>query len=132
MVSGDGGRTWVQRVPRAPIFDLVPSPQAPAQLVAATAAGLLGSRDAGGTWKHIGRNVGLLAWPSAGRLYLVSGEGEVLLSNDGGRHWRSVGAINGQPAAFMARTPLELYAARHDGAIVQSHDGGRTWRTLNS
>jgi hypothetical protein len=132
MVSGDGGKTWVERSPGTPVLDLAPDPGRPDRLVATTGAGLLTSNDAGITWRRIDRAIGLLAWPIRNRLYLVAANGDVLLSTDAGREWRRVGALGGEPAAFLAHTSRHLYAALHDGRIVRSRDGGRSWRTLSA
>jgi hypothetical protein len=127
LVSVDGGATWADRSPQAAILDLAPNPTSPNRLVATTAAGLLASGDTGRTWTRVGSPIGLLGWPSSDRLYLVSADGTVLMSRNAGRAWRRVGVVGGQPAAFLAHRPRELFAALHDGRIVQSRDGGRTW-----
>jgi photosystem II stability/assembly factor-like uncharacterized protein len=134
LVSRDGGRTWVERNLRAALLDLVPDPTAARRLVAATGVGLLASTDAGRTWKRVGDKIGLLAWPSTGRLYLATATGDVLLSTSGfgPGAWRRVGGLGGQPSAFFARTARDLFAALHDGTIVQSRDGGRSWRAATS
>jgi hypothetical protein len=103
MVSGDGGMTWEQRPPPAPMFDLAIDPTDSRHVVAATDAGLFDSPNAGEDWKPLSRElVGLLAWPAGGSLYLVDGNGQVQVSEDGGREWSATGTIGGQPAAFMA------------------------------
>jgi len=130
MVSRDGGMTWTERTANAQVLDLAPDPSAPDRVIATTAAGLLLSADAGASWLRVGRTVGLLGWPVANRLYLVGAAGDVLLSPDGGQSWRDVGTIGGPPAAFLAQTPRNLYAAMHDGRILGSRDGGRTWRAI--
>ena len=132
MVSRDGGKTWTQRKPSARVFDLVPNPKSPDRLLAATEAGLLASPDAGATWIKVGSALGLLGWPAQKRLYLVTADGDVLRSTTSGRTWSRVGGIGGQPAAFLAQTPRELYAAIHGGGIVRSRDGGRSWRGVTS
>jgi hypothetical protein len=129
LVSNDGGRTWAERSLRAPLLDLAPDPTAPRRLVAATGDGLLVSADAGTTWKRIGDEIGLIAWPSTERLYLATAKGDVLLSTSAGSAWRRVGGLGGQPSAFFARTARDLFAALHNGQIVRSHDAGRSWRT---
>jgi hypothetical protein len=130
LVSGDRGKTWTQRNLEAPLLDLAPDPTVPKRLVAATGAGLLASADAGTTWKRLGGEIGLLAWPSPDRLYLAAGNGDVLLSTNRGRAWRQIGALGAQPAAFLASTPREAFAALHDGRIMRSRDGGRSWNAL--
>jgi photosystem II stability/assembly factor-like uncharacterized protein len=114
------------------VIDLAPNPTNPTHVVASTGQGLLVSRDSGARWSPLGEGLGLLAWPRPNALYLVTGAGDVLLSSDGGRRWTRVGQIGGQPAALMAATEQELYAAVHQGGIVRSRDGGRTWKALTS
>jgi hypothetical protein len=132
MVSRDGGNTWTGHEPTAPVLDFVPDPTAPDRLLAATEAGLFASSDAGATWNKIGPAVGLLGWPSRNRLYLVTGEGDVLVSTNRGRAWTRVGEIGGQPAAFLAQTSRDLYAAIHGGAVVRSRDGGQSWEPVTT
>lgn len=131
MVSTNGGRSWTQHRPPA-LIDLAPDPVNPTRVVASTERGLLFSRDAGVSWRPLGEGAGLLAWPAPNVLYLVTGTGEVMRSDDRGRRWVRSGAIDGQPAAFLATTGRELYAAVHRGGIVRSRDGGRTWEELTS
>lgn len=132
MVSRDRGKTWAERHPNGRVLDLVPDPTFPDRIVATTEAGLLGSSDGGSSWNKVGSAVGLLGWPARNRLYLVTADGDVLVSTDAGRDWTRVGAIGGQPAAFLAQTPSELYAAVHGGSIVRSRDGGRSWHPVTT
>ncbi len=131
MVSTNSGRSWTERRP-PPVIDLAPNPANPTHVIASTERGLLVSRDSGERWSPLGDGVGLLAWPAPDALYLVDGVGDVLRSSDRGRRWTRVGQIGGQPAALIATTEQELYAAVHQGGIVRSRDGGRTWETVTS
>ena len=129
MVSSDGGRSWQQRTPPAGIFSLAVAPTSADGLVASTERGLFMSNNAGKTLRPLelrDQRAGLLAWPAKEQLYLVDGQGQVQLSSDGGRRWRPVGSIGGQPAAFLA-TGGDLYAALADGSVKRSPDGGRSW-----
>ena len=128
MVSRDGGRSWMQQQPPASLLDFVVDPGNPDHVVATSERGLHKSTDAGRTWRQLGDEVGLLAWPSGKRLYLVDGTGAVYASNGEARRWRNVGAIGGQPAALLAGSETELYVALHDGTIKRSTDGGAHWR----
>lgn len=127
LVSGDMGRIWRSASRPAPLLDLAVDPTNGSRLVAAGEGGLYASADEGRTWRRLGRAVGLLAWPTFQRLYLVDAEGSVQRSADRGKRWTRVGSVGGQPAAFLAQTEQELYVALHDGTIKQSRDGGRTW-----
>jgi hypothetical protein len=127
LVSGDKGRTWREANRPAPLLDLAVDPTDSKHAVAAGEGGLYESTDEGRSWKRLAQRIGLLAWPSPERLYLVDGDGAVRRSADEGKRWRNVGNVGGQPAAFLAQTEEELYVALHDGTIKQSRNGGRTW-----
>lgn len=132
LVSRDGGRTWSQRPIPGPLIDLAVHPQRPSQVVATTERGLIASRDEGRSWRTLGDGVGLLAWPSEGRLLLVDGAGQVHSSQDLGRRWKPVGDIGGQPTAFTAQTANELYVALPDGTVKRSADGGKSWEVRST
>ena len=127
MVSRDGGASWAERPPPGGVLDLVVHPEDPKHLLATGEGGLVESLDEGRTWRRVSDAVGLLAWPAATRLYLLGGGGAVFGSADGGRHWTELGAIGGEPAAFMATGERELYAALHDATVKRSTDGGASW-----
>jgi hypothetical protein len=127
LVSTDGGRTWAERTPPAPVIDLALDPGDPARSVASTEAGLFGSRDGGESWRQLARDrAGLLAWTADG-LVLVDGAGAVHRSRDGGRRFERVGDVGGQPAAMTAHGD-DLYVALHTNEVLVSSDGGRRWR----
>lgn len=132
LFSGDGGRTWSRLATPGGLIDLAVHPQLPSRVVASTERGLFGSGDNVQSWRTLGEDVGFLAWPVASRLYLVDGAGEVHVSRDAGKRWATLGNIGGQPAAFLAQTPSELYVALHDGTIQRSTDGGATWTTRST
>jgi len=129
--SSDAGRTWSEVERPVPLVDLAVDPTDSRRLVAAGASdieqGLYESRDGGATWTRLGDPVGLLAWPDPERLYLVDGAGRVFVGTGTGRDFEPRGTIGGQPAALLAQTTDERYAALHDGTIKQSKDGGATW-----
>jgi len=131
LVSPDQGRSWETLERPGPIVDLAVAPSAPARIVTTSAGGaeegLFESRDGGRSWTRIGEAVGLLAWPTPAQLYLLTGDGSVLASADGGRRFESRGTIGGEPAALVASEPRQLHVALHDGTIKTSNDGGATW-----
>jgi hypothetical protein len=131
MVSGDAGRTWEEVDRPAPLVDLAPDPRDGLHVVAAGASdlgqGLYESPDGGRSWRRIGDQVGLLAWPDPERLFLVDGAGTVFLSANGGSRFARRGEIGGQPAALLGQSADELLVALHDGTIKRSTDGGATW-----
>jgi photosystem II stability/assembly factor-like uncharacterized protein len=125
--SSDGGRSWRRLRPPGALLALAIHPRSPDRLVASTEHGLHRSDDGGRTWRALGGEAGLLTWPAAERLYLLTNDGSVLASRDGGAHWSEAGSVGGQPAAFEADGPEDLYAALHDGTIKLSTDGGNSW-----
>jgi len=131
LASADEGRGWKELDKPAPIVDLAPNPSDPQQLVTTAIGGLdqgmYGSSNGGDSWKRLNYAVGLLAWPTPGRLYLVDDQGDVLVSSNGGRTLTRQGEIGGQPAALLAVGKDELYVALHDGTIKRSADGGIIW-----
>ena len=127
LVSTDRGRSWNELERPGPLVDLAVDPRDGRRIVATTAEGLFESRDGGQAWNRVGEAVGLLAWPTRERLYLVAGGGQVFVSRDGGRRLEHRGEIGGQPAALLAQSAHELYAALHDGTIKRSSDGGASW-----
>jgi DNA-binding beta-propeller fold protein YncE len=133
LTSADGGRSWQKRTPPASVLDLAIAPDDAARVVAATEQGLFASTDTGRTWRQLRDDVaGLLAWPDAGALYLVDGNGQVSRSTDGGREFERAGSVGAQPEAFAANGERELYAAVHGGEIVMSGDGGASWKTRST
>ncbi len=133
LTSADRGRSWQQRTPPAPVFDLAVAPGHAERLVTATERGLYSSTDTGRTWRPLHDDIaGLLAWPTKDALYLVEANGGVSRSTDGGRQFRRVGEVGAQPEAFAANGARELYAAVHGGEVVMSDDGGQSWRTRST
>jgi hypothetical protein len=127
MVNDDRGERWQERSSPVPLLDLAPDPRDPQRLLASGEGGLYNSADGGRSWRPLGGEIGLLAWPTPSRLFHVNARGSISTSSDRGRSWRPVGEIGGQPAAFLARTDRELYAALPDGTVKQSRDGGQGW-----
>jgi hypothetical protein len=127
LASADGGRTWEELATPGPILDIAVDPGQPRRLVSSAGLGLFASSDGGETWRPLTDVGGLLAWPVQGPLYVVTAEGRVLRSADGGSRFTRVGQIGAQPAALLAAAPRDLYVALHDGTIKRSTDGGATW-----
>jgi len=125
--AGNGGKDWEQRATPRPLTDLAIDPQQPEQIVASTERGLVSSSDGGRRWGTLAGGAGLLAWADTGHLLRVDAAGRVELSGDGGKRWRALREIGGEPAAFAADGPENLYVALHDGTIKRSRDGGASW-----
>jgi hypothetical protein len=127
LVSQDGGRSWDERTPPEPLLSLAIDPGDPERVVASGEDGIHASTDAGRGWRPLGNTPGMLAWPEPDELFLVRFDGSVARSSDAGGTWSSVGAVDGQPAAFESAEG-DLYVALHDGTVIRSRDGGRSWR----
>jgi photosystem II stability/assembly factor-like uncharacterized protein len=131
LASGDAGLTWAELERPVSLLDLAADPGDSRHVIATGASdlaeGLYESRDGGASWERIGNEVGLLAWPDSGQLFLVDGDGSVFLSSDGGKQFERRGTIGGTPAAFLGQGSNELYVALHDGTIKLSTDGGTAW-----
>lgn len=126
MVSANGGESWQTRQPPAPMFDLAVDPDDPDRVLAATEQGLALSENGADSWKPFAAKIGLLAWPTSERVYLIDAGGAVL-SGDPSGNFQQVGEIGGQPVAFAAAGEKELYAALADGSVLESRDGGSSW-----
>ena len=130
LVSNDRGSSWEDRTAPEPLVSLAIDPRDSDHVVASGERGTYSSTDAGGGWRPLSDQAGLLAWTAPEALSLVGPDGSVSRSSDGGRSWQSVGEIDGRPAALDADGG-DLYVALHDGRVERSSDGGRTW-TLRS
>jgi uncharacterized protein (DUF305 family) len=126
LASLDGGRSWEERASPGQLFDLVADPDDVDHLVATGEQGFHRSRDGGHSWTREGSEVGLLAWPAGGPLYLVGPDGAVASATATGA-WQQAGKAGGQPAAFLAAGPRELFLALDARRIMHSLDGGGTW-----
>jgi hypothetical protein len=131
MVSANAGRTWDEGERPAPLLDLAVDPGDDRHLIASGASdldqGLYESGDGGANWERVADAVGLLAWPTLGRLYLVDGNGSVFVSMNQGGSFERRGSIGDQPAALLGQEAEVLFAALHDGTIKSSSDGGAAW-----
>jgi hypothetical protein len=132
LISANGGLKWKERQPPAPLIDFALDPDDPHTLISSSERGLSISTNEGRRWRPVRGDIGLLAWPTADRLYLIDSDGRVQISREAGKGWKQVGAIPGQPAAFIAAGRKELYAALADGTVMESDDGGGAWRIRSS
>lgn len=131
LASTDEGLTWAGLPVPGPIVDLAVEQPDGARLLATSVggleSGLFETGDGGKSWQRTSENVGLLAWPAPDRLYLVTAEGDVLVSGDRGRTFAKQGSIEGEPAALASSSNGDLYAALHNSTVKRSSDGGKTW-----
>lgn len=127
LASRDGGRRWQKRTVPESLIGLAIRPERPSAIIVSSQRGLHSSQDNGKSWRSIDGPAGLLAWPSIDRLYLLGVNGALRVSADAGHSWQDLGDAGGEPAAFEAHGPSDLYAALHDGTIKYSTDAGSTW-----
>jgi len=141
LVSRDGGRQWNRTgFNPGPIRDLEVSPADPGTLLLATAKGLYNYR--GGKATPLGKDLpgaptSLAVTPVAPERIVVAVGGRVMVSDDGGSHFRL--ASSGLPPAARSHvadvyaSPLDaerLYATTwksQDKGPFFSRDGGRHW-----
>ncbi len=135
LVSSDGGESWEERpLPEeAPeplveesILAMAIDPEKPSTVIVSGQEALWLSTDQGRNWEFLSADTGLLAWEEPGSLFLVTRDGEMRSSDDGGRTWSVQGSVGGEPAAFEVSGET-LYVALHDGTIKKSDDGGASW-----
>ncbi len=129
LASADAGESWQPRNVPGQVVDLAIAPDDPLRLVASTDRGIYGSENGGDSWKLFARDrIGLLTWPSPGRLLMVDGSGQVAASTNGGKTFSGAGSIGSAPEAFSAGNG-RILAAVDGGRVLVSDDGGRTWTT---
>ena len=135
LVSSNGGESWKERpLPEeAPeplveesILAMALDPEEPSTVIASGQEALWLSTDEGRRWRFLSADAGFLAWAASGTVFLVTRDGEVRSSDDGGRTWSVQGSVDGEPAAFDVSGET-LYVALHDGTIMESDNGGARW-----
>lgn len=145
--SRDGGISWqpLSIGPANPagsalfVGSLKVDPAKPSRLYAGTGHGVWKSEDDGASWQRLSRGlpnggdvgVTLYAVPSrpAGTVYLVSSDGDLFRTNDGGKRWKVVR----MPFRFLtafAFSPLDartVYAGFYSRGLFRSDNGGDKW-----
>lgn len=127
MVSADL-REWETRA-TVDLYGFAVDPDNEDHVIAAAPGGIAESIDGGRTWNSTqGPQLVALSWDGRAGLWGAELGGVVWHRSDD--EWERVGALPGQPQAFLA-TADALYAAAHDDndltGIYLSTDGGRTW-----
>lgn len=132
IISEDGGKTFSEHfTPRELIEDFEVDPEDPDVLMAASESRVYYSLDGGDKWRALGPYVGArLAWVKKDRLIMITKEGSVQRSEDGGRSFRALTELDGEPAVLNAITADEMDLAMSDGTIKRTTDGGETWATV--
>lgn len=133
-VSRDGGKTWSVAGPLPErLIDLAASARDADRLYAATEAGLLVSKDAGGTWEAVveGSPVSLVEVTPDGTLYaFVLGQG-LMRSDEEQLDLAPHGADWGDRILLhLVVDPADkdrIFVASHQGDILASEDGGASW-----
>jgi len=83
---------------------------------------------------HAERAMMLAATLAGERVVAVGARGNVILSDDGGQHWRQARQV---PVDFTLTAvsfvdDKEGWAAGHGGVVIHSADGGETWQVQRS
>ena len=147
-ISHDGGKTW-KMIHHRQIGSAVRGappllhPTRPGVIYALSgyqAATLFVSRDNGRTWKRLDDDrqpqAGLIARmyidrARPQRLFIATGAGEVLFTDDEGRTWRKAGGTRGRPFHFVADRTAgragKVYFLGTTAGVFRSEDGGKTF-----
>ncbi|HLG66090.1 MAG TPA: hypothetical protein VKY19_29500 [Ktedonosporobacter sp.] len=136
-ISMDGGQhfTTIGTLPFGTLTSLLPLPDAPGQILAASSDGLARSSDGGAHWQLIkGITGGIfgLVTPGPRQPIYASGDAGIYSSTDGGKTFSLVSA----QAAYNSLTvspvdPTTIYGKTASG-VYRSTDGGHTWSMLPS
>lgn len=128
LASVDAGRSWETRG-RVAARDLAVDPARPDVLLATTQEGLVRSTDGARAWESVVGSplLAVLAWSGGAGVFGTSPDGTVHRSDDGGLHWRRVGAAGGPPEAMTADGTGTVFVAVADRGVVASRDAGATF-----
>lgn len=136
--TGDGGATWTPQMARfdnARGLHLYAAARSGPDLVYVGEQGVMLRGPAGGALKRVptsyqGTMFGVLDTREGG-LLAYGLRGNALLSQDGGRHWRTV--VSGLTASIQAGTVLAdgaVLLASETGQLAVSRDGGNSFKVL--
>ena len=148
--SADAGETWSAHADVGPaIRKLSAAGTDPADLIATTTSGLLASGNAGSNWYRLslgGLAMDVLEIPATQpqRLYVTPVDGLMLMSIDGGYHWKTnINYPRGRTMGLSVdpRDPQQLVATielfhpdtealSSKGAVVRSVDAGVSWQAV--
>ncbi len=126
--------TWTSRSIQAPPRTLAAAPTS-GTLLATTQAGLLISRDTGGTWRPLSPpgTASLVAWADEQTIVIATATGQLGVSTDTGASWTLNPKRLGTPEALFAwRQPdgrVEIVIVA-DAKVMRTFDGGSTSENL--
>ena len=142
--SSDFGTSWTDITPTKLKGGMSPLKIGSVKLIAAgetllvLGAGVLGSRDAGGTWEYLGFHRDALAVGIFSAIaldentFFIAGADKLGRSTDGGRSWHPFTAGIAEPHILdLAQVNNVLYAATNKG-VTKSIDGGNQWTLLDT
>ncbi len=142
-VTADEGRTLTaltNGLPPGEVISVEIDPMHPDTLYAVAGSALYRSDDAGDRWQSLfswpytPREHQLVIDPVDGRtLYLVSIDGRITKTTDGGDSWTEAMTYFTEAASCLAVSPSDpeiLYAGTQEGNVWRSDDGGTYWYPL--
>lgn len=140
--SEDAGDHWrlMDNGPHEAILQFVhsnmPGSMQTGWLFAATAKGVRRSMDCFCGWRDAGglsRSISAIAYDAGEtRTVYAAAPGAVLVSTDGGEHWRDLPAPGNAISALLVTRTGVLYAAVSDGELYRSTDHGRQWSLVDA
>lgn len=129
--STDSGAHWVAPAGKLPTGQIIGvAYDGPAHAVLAFGNGLYRSVNGGKTFTHLlgHQSIEGIATAPDGADYAATGSG-LLVSRDGGSHWKSVASIGNQPIIQVAAAQTTAYAVSPVG-LFKSSNNGQTWQML--
>ncbi|MFG1697200.1 F510_1955 family glycosylhydrolase [Nonomuraea sp. NPDC049309] len=123
--SVDGGATWRQGAPEE-VIDFAANAAQPERVYAATTSGVQVSGNGGMDFEPVkdAPPLGQIEAPAADLLIGSDVDGQVHMSVDAGKTWRTSGRLPAPPVAFTAVDRQRLLAATEDGTVYESRNGG--------
>ena len=128
--TDDGGASWEVLAGNAGGARALLARASETLLVAGT-AGVRRSTDSGTTFTDLARG-SVRAFDSASGALVAYGARTVLLSRDGGSHWRALRVPAGTRIASLDFVSASIgFLVRDDGDVFTTRNAGRTWKLLS-
>jgi len=138
LLSNDGGNQWqkMELPTTAELTDFI-SVSPSLTLIACADGSFLRSENIATQWERVTTHSSayitrLFYDPEQNTLIALSAEGEILLSDDGGKLWAPVTHTHQYLTDIIQLSNKTLLASGANGTLLQSDNGGRTWSNLPS